>query len=147
MLSEEKVAPYFVRQTISWSSSQSSRKHENIALKITTTKEFKFTHLAVAQPPFYLWVCLQHTFAVRNLIDSISFYCKFGKDSFFVLKVKQHSFDKARFFKINRVNYAIVERRKKISRNLRSPFAIIWKLSRQNKIRKITSFPLTTRLY
>ena len=27
-------------------------------------------------------------------------------------------------------------------RNLRSPFAIIWKLSRQNKIRKITSFSL-----
>ena len=29
---------------------------------------------------------------------------------------------------------------------MRSPFDIIWKLSRQNKIRKITSFPITPRL-
>ena len=29
----------------------------------------------------------------------------------------------------------------------RSPFAIIWKLSRQNKIRTIPSFPLTPQLY
>ena len=38
MLSEEKVAPCFVRQTISWRSNESSRKHENIALKSTMTK-------------------------------------------------------------------------------------------------------------
>ena len=38
MLSEEKVAPRFERQTISWSSNESSRKHENIALKRTMTK-------------------------------------------------------------------------------------------------------------
>ena len=31
--------------------------------------------------------------------------------------------------------------------NLLTPFAIIWKLSRQNIIDKITSFPLTPRLY
>ena len=33
MLSEEKVAPCFVTETISLSSNESSRKHENIALK------------------------------------------------------------------------------------------------------------------
>ena len=32
-------------------------------------------------------------------------------------------------------------------RNLRSPSAMIWKPFRQSKIRKITSFPLTPRLY
>ena len=40
MLSKEKVASCLVRQTISWSSNESSRKHENIALKSTTTKQW-----------------------------------------------------------------------------------------------------------
>ena len=40
MSSEEKVAPCFVRQNISWSSNESSRKHENIALKSTMTKQW-----------------------------------------------------------------------------------------------------------
>ena len=38
MLNEEKVAPCFVKQTISSSSNESSRKHENIGLKSTTAK-------------------------------------------------------------------------------------------------------------
>ena len=40
MLSEEKVASCFARKTISWSSNESSRKHENIALKSTMTKQW-----------------------------------------------------------------------------------------------------------
>ena len=36
MPSEEKVAPCFVKQTIYWSSNESSRKHENIAEKYQT---------------------------------------------------------------------------------------------------------------
>ena len=28
----------------------------------------KFTHSALQLTPFYPWVCLHHTFAVRNLI-------------------------------------------------------------------------------
>ena len=41
MLSEEKVAPCYVRQTISWSSNESNREHENIALKSTTAKQLR----------------------------------------------------------------------------------------------------------
>ena len=39
MLNEEKVFPCFVRQTISSSSNESSRKHENITLKSTMAKQ------------------------------------------------------------------------------------------------------------
>ena len=135
MLSGEKVTPCFVRQTTSWSSDESSRKHENIALKSKTTKQFKI--------PFYPWVFLHLTFAVRNLIlgcltgskmtissdssyrvrlnvnmniaDLISFYFNFGKGHYFVLGVKQHIFGKARIFQMNRVNPAIINwRRKKV---------------------------------
>ena len=76
--------------------------------------------------PFNPWVCSHHTFAVRNLIlkcltgshmtivsksnyrfrlnvnmdiaNSISFCFNFGKGYHFVLRLKQHFFDKARFF-------------------------------------------------
>ena len=40
VLCEEEVAPFFFRRTISFSSNESSSKHENIALKITMTKQF-----------------------------------------------------------------------------------------------------------
>ena len=40
MLGEEKVASCFVRPTISWSSNESSRKRENIALISTMTKQW-----------------------------------------------------------------------------------------------------------
>ena len=69
-----------------------------------------------------------------NIADSISFYFNFGKSHYFLLMVKQHIFGKARIFQMNRVNPRTINWREKKSRNLRSPFAIIWKLSRQNKI-------------
>ena len=87
----------------------------------------KFTHSAVELVPFYPRVCSHHIFAVRNLIlrcltgshmtivsksnyrvrlnvnmdiaDTISFYFSFGKGYHFVIRLKQHFFDKARFFK------------------------------------------------
>ena len=126
---------------ISWSSNESSRKHENIALKSTTTTQLKFTHPAVEPSPFYPWVCLHYTFAVLNLIlrcltgshmkissksnyrvrlnvnmniaDSIPFYFNFGKGHYFVLRVKQHIFGKAQIFQMNRVNPAIINWREK----------------------------------
>ena len=118
-------------ETISWSSNESSRKHENIALKSS----------AVELTPLHPRVCLHHTFTIRNLIlrcltgshmtilsksngrvrlnvnmdiaDSISFYLNFGKSHYFVLRLKQHFFEKARFFKMTRVNPAIVNWRDK----------------------------------
>ena len=135
----------------------------------------KFTHSAVEPIPFYPWVCAHHTFAVRNLIlrcltgshmtilsksnyrvrlnvnmdivDPISFYFNFGKGYHFVLRLKQHFFDKARFFFNDQSKSCDSWPKRETGRNLRSPFAIIWKLSRQNEIRKITSFLLTPRLY
>ena len=38
--------------------------------------------------------------ANTDIADSISFYFNFGKGHYFVLRLKQHFFDKARFFKI-----------------------------------------------
>ena len=101
----------------------------------------KFTHSAVKLVPFYPRVCSHHIFAVRNLIlrcltgshmtilsksnyrvrlnvntditDSISFYFNFWKGYHFVLRLLQHFFDKARLFKMNRVNPAIIDRREK----------------------------------
>ena len=96
----------------------------------------KFTYPAVRLTPFYLWVCLYHTFAARclrgshltilsksnyrvrlnvnmKIADSISFYFNFGKGHHFVLRVKQHIFDKARFFEMNRVDPAMVDWREK----------------------------------
>ena len=80
---------------------------------------------------------MHYTFAVRNLIlrcltgshmtilsksngrvrlnvnmdiaDSISFYLNLGKSHYFVLRLKQHFFEKARLFKILEVNPAIVD--------------------------------------
>ena len=48
-----------------------------------------------------------------DIADSISFYFNFGKGHYFVLEVKQQLFDKARFFLMNRVNPAIVDRGEK----------------------------------
>ena len=48
-----------------------------------------------------------------DIVDSISFSFNFGKGHYFVLRLKQHFFDKARFFKTNRVNPAIVDGREK----------------------------------
>ena len=133
----------------------------------------KFTHSAVELTPFHLWVCLHHTFAVRNLIlryltgshmtilsksnyrvrinvnmdiaDSVSFYFNFGKGYHFVLRLKKHF--KARFFLNEQSKSCDSCLKRERGRNLRSPFAMIWKPFRQSKIRKITSFPLTPRLY
>ena len=97
----------------------------------------KFIHSAVELTLLHTWVCLHHTFAIRNLIlrclkgshmtilsksngrvrlnvnmdiaDSISFYLNFGKSHYFVLRLKQHFFEKARLFKILKVNPAIVD--------------------------------------
>ena len=129
-------APCFVRQTISWSSNESSRKLEKY-----DNQTIKFTHPAVAPTSFNPWICLHNTFAVRNLIlrcltgshmtissksnyrvrlnvnmniaDSIPFYFNFGKGHYFVLRVKQHIFGKAQIFQINRLNPAIINWREK----------------------------------
>ena len=136
----------------------------------------KFIPSAQGLTSSHLQVCSHHTVAIRNSIfkcltgshmtiflkiksnyrvrlnvnidiaDSISFYFKFSKGYYFVLRVKQHIFDKARFFLMNNVNLAIVNWRE-VDRNSLTPFAIIWKLSRQNIYRKIISFPLAPRLY
>ena len=58
-----------------------------------------------------------------DIADSISFYFKFSKGYYYVLRVKQHIFDKTRFFKMNDVSLAIVNRREN-NRNLLTPFAI-----------------------
>ena len=133
-----------------------------------------FNYLAVELIPFYPWVCSHHTLAVRNLIlrcltgshmtmlsksnyhvrlnvnmdiaDSISFYFNFGKGYHFVLWLKQHLRQSATFLNEQSKSYDRWLKRER-GRNLRSPFAIIWKLSRQNKIRKITSCPLTPQLH
>ena len=119
MSSEEKVAPCFVRQNISWSSNESSRKHENIALKSTMTKQWNSLHFTRE------FVCTTHlrsrlnilkcltdshmtmlsksNYRVRlnankNIADSISLHFNFGERLHFVLRVKQQIFNRARFF-------------------------------------------------
>ena len=82
-----------------------------------------------------------------DIADSISFYFNFGKGYHFVLRLKQHFFDKARFFLNDQSRSCDSWPKRGTDRNLLSPFAIIWKLSTQNEIRKITSFPSTPRLY
>ena len=118
---------FWYNWTISWSSNESSRKHENTALKSTMIKQWNSnTPFAVELTPFHPWVCLYHTYAVRNLIlrcltdslmtilsksnyhvrlnvnmdiaHSISFNFNFGNGYYFVLRLKQHFFDEARFF-------------------------------------------------
>ena len=48
---------------------------------------------------------------IMDIANSISFHFNFGKGYHFVLRLKQHFFDKARFFQMIRVNPAIVDRR------------------------------------
>ena len=98
--------------------------------------------ISVGLTAFSPWVYFHHTFTVRNWIlsglmgsqmtilsksnyrfklnvnmniaDSISFHFNFGKGHYFVLREKQHFFDKARFFFLkNRVNPAMVRWREK----------------------------------
>ena len=97
----------------------------------------KFTYLAVEVIPFYPWVSLHHTFAVRNLIlrcltgshmtilsksnyrvrldvnmelaDSFPIYFNFGKGYHFVLRQNNTSSTKPKFFLMNIVNPAIVD--------------------------------------
>ena len=80
---------YETIEIISWSSKESSRK-QNIALKSTMTKQW------------------------NSLIPhQNSFYFNFGKGHYFVLRLKQHFFGKARFFKTNRLNPAIADWRER----------------------------------
>ena len=44
-----------------------------------------------------------------DIADSISFYLNFGKSHYLVLRLKQHFFEKARFFKMIRVSPTIVD--------------------------------------
>ena len=44
-----------------------------------------------------------------DITDSILFYFNFWKGYHFVLRLLQHFFDKARLFKMNRVNPAIID--------------------------------------
>ena len=48
-----------------------------------------------------------------DIADSISIYFNFGKGHYFVLKVKQHLFGKARIFQMNRMNPAVINWREK----------------------------------
>ena len=43
-----------------------------------------------------------------DIANSISIYFNFGKGHYFVLKVKQNIFGKARIFQMNRINSAII---------------------------------------
>ena len=107
----------------------------------------KFTHSAPELTPFYPWVCLHHPVSVRNLIlrcltgshmtilsnyrvrlyvnidiaDSISFYFNFGKGHYFVPRLKQHFFDKARFFKNEYTKSCHSWLKRERGRHLRSP--------------------------
>ena len=59
-------------------------------------------------------VLSKSTYRVRlnvnmDIADSISSYFKIGKGCQFVLRLKQHFFNIARFFSTNRVNRAIVD--------------------------------------
>ena len=72
-------------------------------------------------------------------IKLISLYFTFGKRYYFVLRVKQQIFDKARLFKINNVNHAIANCREN-DRHLLTPFAIILKLSRLDITHNLTYF-------
>ena len=75
-----------------------------------------------------------------NIADSSSSYFNCLEGHFFILGVKQNILDKRDFFKMNKVNYAIVNWREN-DRDLLTSFAIIRKLFRQKIISKITSFP------
>ena len=110
MSSEEKVAPFFMRQAISWSSNELSKKHDNIALK--NTREFVCTiHFALSNLILRCFTGSQMTIFSKsnhrvrlnvnmNTAYSISFYFNFGWSYHFVLRIKQQIFNKARFCKL-----------------------------------------------
>ena len=106
-------------EIISLSSYESSRKHENIALKSTMTEQcssliqqqnqFHFsrefvrtTSLRRCLTGSHMTIVSKSNYRVRlnvnmDIADSISFYFNFGKGYHFFLRLKQHFFDKARF--------------------------------------------------
>ena len=43
----------------------------------------------------------RQTYVNMNIADSVSYYFNFGKGHYSVIRVKQHIFDKSRFFIIN----------------------------------------------
>ena len=100
-------------EIISWSSYESSRKHENIALKSTVTEQWSSliqqhifaVHILILRclTGPHMTVVSKSNYHVRlnvnmDIAHSISFYFNFGKGYHFALRLKQHFFDKARFF-------------------------------------------------
>ena len=67
---------------------------------------------------------LRQTNVNTNIADSISLYFNFRRGYYFVLRVKQQIYDKARFFKMSNVNHVIANWREN-DRNLLTPFAIV----------------------
>ena len=120
MLREEKVALCFVCQLKPFPEVRTNRVESIKTWRWKVPLLNNEIHSFRSRIPFYPWVCLHHTSAVRNLIlrcltgfhmailsksnyrvrlnvnidiaDSISFYFNFGKGHHFVLRLKQHIF-------------------------------------------------------
>ena len=78
-----------------------------------------------------------------HITDSISFYFNFGKDHYFVLRVKQRIFGKAQIFQMNRVNPAIINWREENVETCARRSPSFKNFLGKKKICKITSFPIT----
>ena len=144
-------------EIIFWSLYESSRKHENSAEKYHD-QTMKFTHSAVELIPFYPWVCSHHTFAVCNLIlrcltgSHITILWKsnhrvklnLNMDTQWLNLILFQCWErlplcsKTKTTLLRQSAILLNEQNKSCDswlkrergRNVRSPFAIIWKLSR-----------------
>ena len=116
MLSEEKVAPCFVTQTMIHSSRCRTisilpvslfAPHicgRNLILSCLTG-----SHMTISSKSNY---CIRLN-ADMNIADSNLFYFNFGKGHYVVLWVKQHIFGKVQIFQMNRVNPATINWRER----------------------------------
>ena len=101
MSSEEKVAPCFVRQNISWSSNESSRKHENIALKSTMTKQWNSLHFTRE------FVCTTY---LRSIIWYSQMFDGFSHDNIVKIKLPRQTQCKHEHRWLNLITFQFWER-------------------------------------
>ena len=102
-LRNSEIVPQWIQQEISKKVTVTDSVHHLFAVHNLSLRCLTGSHMTILSKSIY---------RVRinvnmNIHDSVSFYFNFVKGYHFVLRLKQHFFDKAQFFQMNRLNPTI----------------------------------------
>ena len=108
-LRNSEIVPQWIQQEISKKVTVTDSVHHLFAVRNLILRCLTGSHMTILSKSNYRVILNVN----MNIHDSVSFYFNFGKGYHFVLRLKQHFFDKAQFFQMNRVNPTIDDWREK----------------------------------